>query len=385
MPRKSLMFVCAALALLSAGCPKPTSDMMRTSGQIGPKDDQSVKVATSRAEGGDEDQAVYVCPWLVTLNGKEFKTAEIKDGETDGAFGPMVPCGTVISERGLCPSCRNPVHLPNERPLALCPNLYIPEPGPAPSDGALLVDKTAIPCDQILGDEGSNSTACSKCGPTFTYYKDGPARIADPRVSVEAVPAFRSPYAPDKVIDPVAMMLKGSEAPSEGKTLDRNDVNQCPYTKRYFEFEPSDVLEVIDFVEQIVEPVKETPVDPTWNFSPVAGTYRNVDDVTGPCWRCGGVAHCPDCSGSGAAPTGIYGTGTPADCWACTRPTKDGPRSTGRCPECDGSGFATYTGSLPPSFTYFVPREGKLVAAESQARKWKQERKGSEAAPSEGE
>lgn len=378
LPWNGRLLACAALALLTVGCPRPVSTQMRTRGQIGPHDDQAVQIA----DGSGGEAAVYVCPWLVSMNGKEFKTGDIKDGETDGAFGPMVPCGAVITQRGLCPSCKNPVHLPGEAQLAVCPNLYIPEPGVAPSDGALLVDKIAVPCDQILGDASSFNQTCPKCSPTFTYYKDGAPRVADPRLSAEAVPAFRSPYAPDKVIDPVSLMQRGDEAPSEGKTLARNEINQCPTTKRYFELEPSDVIEVIDYAEQVVEPQKESPVDPTFNWSPVApGTYRNVDDVVGPCWRCGGIGQCPDCNGSGTSPNGTYGT-LPPDCWACTRPTKDGARSTGRCPECDGTGFATYTGSLPPSFTYFTIREGNPVAADSKARKWEHPaRSGGEDAP----
>lgn len=363
MPRtNSLTSVCALLTLVAVGCPRPTASQMRTRGEIGVKDDQTVQV----------DEKVFLCPHLVTIDGKEFKTSEARLGESSGAFGPMVPCGTVITQRGLCPSCKNPVHLPGERPVAYCPNLYFPET--APSDGALLEDRLVVQCDQELGEEGAHRSDCPKCGEKFGFFENK-ARITEPRISVEAVPAFRSPYSPDKAIDPVAVMLKGSEAPGEGKGIDRFDSNQDPYTKRYFEFEPSDVLEVIDHVNEVVEPIKETPVDPTYNFSPVGGTYRIVTDVIGPCWRCGGVKVCPDCGGSGNGPTGIYGPNQPGDCWACSRLVRDtggaaSPKSLGRCPECDDQGFVRYEGSLPTNFAFFIRREGALVAAESKARNW---------------
>lgn len=413
------------LALLLAGCGMQSSPTrVRSRGEIGPSDAQAVQIEMD--ETGKI--AVHVCPHLVTMNGKDYDLHLLKKTEEEGGkiseimgmFGPMVPCGTIITQRGLCPSCKNPVHLPGERPLAVCPNLYTPASeaefdvtgsltpsgqgaekldelmatkerlgdGPKATEDALkqlysgtpapppiLTNRNTILCDQLLGDEGSHTTPCPNCT----------KQVTEPRVSVECVPAFRSPYAPDKVIDPVHLMVKGSEPPAEGRATDRYDPSHCPFTRevaRYFEFEPSDVVMVLDYPDELVEPIQEMPVDPTMNWSPVAsvGVVRNVSDFWGPCWRCGAVKICPECGGSGNGPTGLYGPG-PADCWFCHRQTKDGARSTGTCGECDDTGFVRYEGQLPPGFKYF---DGQGAALPSANRGWKLPPRGPESSAGEG-
>jgi hypothetical protein len=194
---------------------------------------------------------------------------------------------------------------------------------------------------------------CSNCGQR--YRTSGEPDEEGPPL---ALPKIRCPHCKE-VLDPTAVLVKGSKDSTRGP-------NSCPKCQKYFTLVESDLLIAIDVPEEILCPGCKKPIDPSMNACtntgcPLGGVVRNVEDFEGPCWRCGGLHLCPNCSGSGQGSQGIYGA-TPPDCWYCG--------GTGRCPECDEYGFATYEGALPPTFNPWT-RDGALPSAR---RKWKYER-----------
>ena len=201
------------------------------------------------------------------------------------------------------------------------------------------------------------------------------------------MPQFACPYCKETV-DPVSIHAKNQTSPY------RFEPGFCGKCRRYFSTDASDVLTTIDVPEEEICGNCETPLDPTMNACTNAscslgGVVHQVDDLYGPCWRCGGTKICPECGGSGGGTSDTYGSNgqAPFDCWFCHTLLVDGSaESTGRCPECDHDGFVRYEGALPAKFKMFQAGPDGVKSVPSAQRGWqfpKADAGGGEAAPSE--
>lgn len=97
-----------------AGCGMEAVDLtMRTRGSVGVPDDMAIKVSS---------EPEFVCPNVVAANGRPFSAKDVARGDLEGAFGPFVPCNTVVQAgKGTCATCNQPYRTPGndgDEPLA---------------------------------------------------------------------------------------------------------------------------------------------------------------------------------------------------------------------------------------------------------------------------
>jgi len=388
-----------AAAVLVAGCGMEASDTtIRTRGEVGVPDDGPV-IEVLETE--------FVCPHLIPIDNREFKTADVKQGEVEGRHGPMVPCGERVPQgAGLCPNCKNPYHTDGAQPIAVCTNLRLGDKPSYEPGQPILVDIPVVVCNEELGTwhEGS-APDCPACrAATEEWSSSGvpapPWSVSRaPKQSAPALWQFRCPFEDcAKVIDPVHLQVRKHPQVSEEEKrwTDRHQAGMCPDCKRYFWSEPTDVLEAVPNPEQVICPACYEPVDPTMNVCTnedcpldgvvfevqrpndqiekvVGNVIRNVETVIGPCWRCGGVKVCPSCDGASTGDGDLYpGAGLPMDCWYCQTwdPVARTASATGLCPECDDTGFVAYTGSLPEGFHWIGNVRGSIGPLPSASRGW---------------
>jgi hypothetical protein len=113
--RPYLLAVLVLGVVVVDGCGMEASDMsMRTRGSVGVPDDMAVQVVPDQ----------FVCPNLIAANGRAFSAKDVTRGDLEGAFGPFVPCNTVVpAGKGTCPNsnCNAPYRTPGnegDEPLA---------------------------------------------------------------------------------------------------------------------------------------------------------------------------------------------------------------------------------------------------------------------------
>lgn len=113
--RPFLLAVLVLGVVVVDGCGMEAVDMsMRTRGSVGVPDDHSLQVVADQ----------FVCPNLIAANGRPFSAKDVTRGDLEGAYGPFVPCNTVVpAGKGTCPNtnCNQPYRTPGnegDEPLA---------------------------------------------------------------------------------------------------------------------------------------------------------------------------------------------------------------------------------------------------------------------------
>lgn len=346
--RRILSLVCLVALSSALGCGLEYTD---TRAQFRPTTDHDRGVQVKPDE--------FVCPNMVLLRPR---TQNLDNGEVADAFGPYVPCNTVLP--GPSGTCPNPA----------CGQSY----GQGSTEGQLL-------SKDDVRREADNAVRSKLLG----RGADGKESV---KVAVAPIPAVRCPY-PDcgKVL---SMGSGGLERETE-KNATLGD-NYCfhPNCKRYVSYVATDVITTVGTKEELLCPECDSPVDPTLRICgnkscKLRGTLLNTNPTEGPCWNCGAVGLCPNCEGSGLGSTGVFDTtgwgidgikdsSTPKKCYLC--------EGSGSCPECE-EGFLLYEPSLPPDFHMHSGRGDSLKVVPASKRKWQhlQPAKGGEEPAPEGE
>jgi hypothetical protein len=276
--RQTLAFTAALLVLAACGgCGMEAVDnTMRTRGEMGTPDTLVVRVSDSE----------FVCPHIVTINNRQFSAAEVQRGDVEGAFGPFVPCGTIVPAGvGECPSCHGKYRTSGppdeEHPLAL-PKIMSPF-GDDP------IDMVAIQVKGNTDPKVPDRLAPNMDPVTKRYYEMAPADVATTVGPIEEV------LSPTGVaFDPTSPSYKAGADAKVGRVLSsiEGPCWRCGGT--------GDCLDCGD-------------------SGAGAGKVGVYGATPTDCWACGGEGRCPECGGTGFA---AYEGGLPQS-FAMTRGGKD--------------------------------------------------------------
>lgn len=263
--------------------------------------------------------------------------------QVSDAFGPFIPCNTVLDGSGACPKCEQT----------------------SSTDAGEIKLLTA----QDVRSDAQTAVAARIAGRK-------PPEMKASAQAVPQVPAFTCPYDDcGKVISIGSRALERET----GKNATIGD-SYCYHCKRFVAFVAPDVNASVGHKEELICPNCSEAVDTSLNICrnttcKLAGKLLNTNPSEGPCWSCGAVAHCPNCLGSGTGSGGPYDTTgwkatypdiketkTPDKCYYC--------EGTGLCPECNGDGFILYEPSLPLDFKLHTGRGDTLKVITATKRKW---------------
>jgi len=341
--RRILTLTClAAISLATLGCGLEYTD---TRARYRP--------TTDLDHGVNVEPDKMVCPNMVLLREGKGDLTEVKRVDSEplfvvavdqvqDAFGPYVPCNTVLSGSDTCPKCEQTV-----------------------SKGAAEV---TLLTKEDVQSQARQAVAARIAG------RAPPEKKAS-SVAVPTIPAVTCPYEDcGKVIS----VGSGSLESETGKNATLGD-SYCYHCKRYVSFVAQDVSASVHHKEELLCPSCSKAVDSTLSICrnkscKLHGKLLNTNPTDGPCWSCGATAHCPNCLGSGTGSSSYDTTGwsdtypsikaskTPDKCYYC--------EGSGLCPECEGDGFLLYEPSVPQDFQLHTGRGDNLKVVPATKRKW---------------
>ncbi len=308
--RPILLAVLVLGVVVVDGCGMEASDMsMRTRGSVGVPNDHALQVTEE-----------FVCPNLLAANGRPFSAKDITRGDLEGAFGPFVPCNTVVpAGKGNCPNtnCNQKYRTPGnegDEPLAY-PRFA------SPFDGET-IDPVAL---KVAGGEDVKS-------PDRLAYNYDPKK----KKYFEAAPG-----------DVVTVLTWYEEAVSPKGTP----------------FDPTN------------NGVKES------NGEAVVDLHESIEGV---CWHCGGTGGVQEVGGTSIPtnlPNPKNGQSEMEDVLARHFPIYGVDWIS--CPDCNGTGFTEYQAGLPLTYRAWARGQKGFQTVPDAERKWQYPKDESEAAPAE--